>query len=244
MTDLVKIRRALISVSDKSRLTEIGQALADREIEILSTGGTAKTLIDAGIPVTEVADYTNFPEMMDGRVKTLHPHIHGGLLGLRDKESHIAAMEAHGIQPIDLVIINLYPFEETVAKGGDFAECIENIDIGGPAMIRSAAKNQAFVTIVTDIWDYDTLLGELDQHDGATTSNLRRALAARAFARTAHYDTAISNWFADNLGEPFLPCKTVSGVKAMELRYGENPHQTAALYLDTAHPRQIGRAHV
>lgn len=237
MTDLVEIRRALISVSDKSRLTELGQALADRGVEILSTGGSAKALMDAGISVTEVADYTGFPEMMDGRVKTLHPHVHGGLLGLRDKESHVSAMKTHGIKPIDLVVINLYPFEETVARGGDFADCIENIDIGGPAMIRSAAKNHAFVTVVTDINDYDAILGELDQNDGAITGELRRSLAARAYARTASYDAAISNWFANKLGEPFLPNKAISGVKAMELRYGENPHQTAALYLDTNRPR-------
>jgi phosphoribosylaminoimidazolecarboxamide formyltransferase/IMP cyclohydrolase len=175
--------------------------------------------------------------MMDGRVKTLHPHIHGGLLGLRDKESHLSAMETHKIHPIDLVVINLYPFEDTVARGGDFADCIENIDIGGPAMIRSAAKNHAFVTVVTDIRDYDAILGELDKNDGATTGALRATLAARAFARTASYDAAISGWFAQTLDEPFGPLKTKAGVKAMELRYGENPHQTAALYLDTANPR-------
>ena len=230
MTDLVPIRRALLSVSDKEDLTELGAALAAQDVEILSTGGTAKTLTEAGIPVREVSDYTGFPEMMDGRVKTLHPRIHGGLLALRDNPAHTAAMEEQGITGIDLLVVNLYPFEETVAGGADAATIIENIDIGGPAMIRSAAKNHGFVTVVTDPGDYPALLAELKANDGATSLDLRRRMAARAYQRTASYDSAIAAWFAEAAGDSFPDKITLAGKKMLDLRYGENPHQQAAFY--------------
>ena len=172
MTDLAPLRRALISVSDKTGLIDLGTALTNRGVEILSTGGSAKSLRNAGIAVTDVADVTGFPEMMDGRVKTLHPKVHGGLLALRDNEDHVAAMDEHGIGAIDLLVVNLYPFEETVAKGADYNTCIENIDIGGPAMIRAAAKNHSFVSVVVDVEDYEALLTELDDNDGQTTAGL------------------------------------------------------------------------
>ena len=200
MTDrLRRACRALISVSDKSGLVEFARALADEGIELISTGGTRKALADAGLPVLEVSELTGFPEMMDGRVKTLHPKVHGGLLAVRDNEDHAAAMRSHDIRPIDLLVVSLYPFEATVAKGADFETCIENIDIGGPAMIRAAAKNHADVAVVVDPSDYATVLAELRQHGGATTLALRRKLAAKAYARTAVYDAAIANWFADQL---------------------------------------------
>jgi len=180
MTDMPPIRRALLSVSDKTGLIDLGKALAARGIELLSTGGSAAALRDAGLKVRDVADVTGFPEMMDGRVKTLHPGVHGGLLALRDNKDHLAAMEQHGIDAIDLLVVNLYPFEETVAKGGDFDTCIENIDIGGPAMIRAAAKNHAFVAVVVDVQDYDKLLGDMDQHNGATCPKFRKKLAQTA----------------------------------------------------------------
>ncbi|MFV2035814.1 MAG: bifunctional phosphoribosylaminoimidazolecarboxamide formyltransferase/IMP cyclohydrolase, partial [Halocynthiibacter sp.] len=184
MTDLTPILRALISVSDKTGLAELGQALAARGVELLSTGGSAKALRAAGLVVTDVADITGFPEMMDGRVKTLHPKVHGALLALRDNESHVEAMKAHGIDGIDLLVVNLYPFEATVAKGGDYATCVENIDIGGPAMIRAAAKNHGFVTVVVDVEDYALLLEELDANDGATSYGFRQNLSQIAYART------------------------------------------------------------
>ncbi|GAK34894.1 bifunctional purine biosynthesis protein PurH [Iodidimonas nitroreducens] len=237
MNDIIPIRRALVSVSDKSRLIELGQALAARGVVILSTGGSAKNLRDAGIAVTEVADYTGFPEMLDGRVKTLHPRVHGGLLGVRDDATHRAAMDAHGIEPIDLVVINLYPFEATVEKGASFEVCIENIDIGGPAMIRSAAKNHQAVTVVTDVADYDDLLDELADQEGGTTLALRRRLAAAAFARTAAYDAAIATWFAQQTDQLFPQRQTLSASLSGVLRYGENPHQKAALYRNPADPR-------
>lgn len=237
MTDRVALRRALISVSDKTGLVELGQALAARGVAILSTGGSAKALSEAGVPVTEVSSYTGFPEMLGGRVKTLHPRVHGGILGLRDDEGHRAAMSEHDIEPIDLVAINLYPFEETVAGGADFDACIDNIDIGGPAMIRSAAKNHRFVTVATDPADYSALLDELKARDGATSAALRRRLAAKAFARTAAYDAAISGWFARELGDAFPERRVLAGARAAKLRYGENPHQDAALYIDAAAPR-------
>ncbi|HCO91726.1 MAG TPA: bifunctional phosphoribosylaminoimidazolecarboxamide formyltransferase/inosine monophosphate cyclohydrolase, partial [Alphaproteobacteria bacterium] len=199
--NFVPIKRALISVSDKTGLVEFGQALAERGVDILSTGGTAKALRDAGVPVRDVSDYTGFPEMMDGRVKTLHPKVHGGLLGLREDDAHRAAMTDHEIGAIDLLAVNLYPFEETVADGADFDACIENIDIGGPAMIRSAAKNHAYVTVAVDPEDFDAILAELTANDGATSAELRRRLAAKAFARTGAYDAAISSWFAAQTGE-------------------------------------------
>jgi len=231
--DLVPVKRALISVSDKSGLVELGQALAARNVEILSTGGSAKTLADNGVPVREVSDYTGFPEMMDGRVKTLHPKVHGGFLALRDNEDHLKSMADHDIGAIDLVVVNLYPFEETVAKGADFDTVIENIDIGGPAMVRSAAKNHRSVAIITDVADYDELIGSLDANDGATNHDFRKRLAAKAYARTASYDSAISTWFAGELGETFPERLTLSGTRAEVLRYGENPHQEAAFYLTT-----------
>jgi len=199
MTQLVDLKRALISVSDKTGLLELGKALADRGVELLSTGGSAKALRDARLPVTDVADVTGFPEMMDGRVKTLHPKVHGGLLALRDNPEHLAAMQEHGIAGIDLLVVNLYPFEATVAKGADYDTAIENIDIGGPAMIRAAAKNHGFVSVVTDTEDYDALLQELDANGGATGYEFRQKLALNAYARTAAYDAAVSNWLAKTL---------------------------------------------
>jgi phosphoribosylaminoimidazolecarboxamide formyltransferase/IMP cyclohydrolase len=227
---LRRISRALLSVSDKSGLVEFARALAAYGIELVSTGGTAKALAAAGLKVRDVSDLTGFPEMMDGRLKTLHPKVHGGLLAMRDNRDHVAAMQAHGIGPIDLLVVNLYPFEATVRAGGDFAHCIENIDIGGPAMIRGAAKNHADVAVIVDPQDYAALLDELKTHGGATTAALRRRLAAKAFARTAAYDAAISNWFAREIGDPAPAWRTVGGVLAQALRYGENPHQTAAFY--------------
>ncbi len=232
MTDLTAVRRALISVSDKTGLAELGQALARRGIELLSTGGSAAALREAGLEVRDVADVTGFPEMMDGRVKTLHPAVHGGLLALRDDADHVAAMKKHGIAAIDLLVVNLYPFEETVAKGADYATCVENIDIGGPAMIRAAAKNHGFVTVVVDTEDYAALLGELDSNDGATGLAFRQKMAQIAFARTAAYDAAVSTWRAGALGEPAPRRRVFAGTLAQGLRYGENPHQQAAFYLD------------
>ncbi len=230
-TNIQSVKRALLSVSDKTGLVDFGRFLAESGVEILSTGGSAKTLSDAGIPVIEVADYTGFPEMMDGRVKTLHPKIHGGLLGLRNKESHAAAMEAHDIGQIDLLVVNLYPFEETVARGADFATCIENIDIGGPAMIRSAAKNHGFVTVVVDPADYDTVKTAMTDNKGDTGVDLRRKLAAKAYARTGSYDAAISTWFAAQNGEIYPEKLAFAATRQQTLRYGENPHQDAAFYV-------------
>ena len=231
MTD-VTIRRALLSVSDKAGLVELGAALAGRGVELVSTGGTAKALRDAGLTVMDISELTGFPEMMDGRVKTLHPKVHGGLLAVRDNPEHAAAMEAHGIGAIDLVVVNLYPFEATVMKGAGRDEVIENIDIGGPSMVRSAAKNHAFVTIVTDPADYAGLLAELETHDGATSYEFRKLMAARAFAATASYDAMISQWFAFADQQQLFPeTLAIMGARAEELRYGENPHQRAALYI-------------
>jgi len=224
------IVRALISVSDKTGLIDFARALAGRGIALVSTGGTAKALADAALPVTDVSDLTGFPEMMDGRVKTLHPKVHGGLLAIRDNAEHAAAMAAHGIQPIDLLVVSLYPFEATVAKEAGFDDRIENIDIGGPAMIRAAAKNHADVAVVVEPEDYAPLLAELNQLDGLTTLALRKKLAAKAYARTAAYDAAISNWFAKELGDPAPAFRAFGGRLAEALRYGENPHQSAAFY--------------
>src|SRR3984893_6205167 len=231
-----RITRALLSVSDKSGLVEFARALAGHGIELVSTGGTAKALAAAGLQVRDVSDLTGFPEMMDGLLKTLHPKVHGGLLAMRDNREHAAAMEAHGIAPIDLLVVNLYPFEATVQCGADFAHCIENIDIGVPAMIRAGAKNHADVTVVVDPQDYQPLLAELKTHGGATTLALRQKLAAKAYARTAAYDAAISNWFAGRIGETAPAWRAVGGTLAEALRYGENPHQTAAFYR-TPEPR-------
>ncbi|MFA3919543.1 bifunctional phosphoribosylaminoimidazolecarboxamide formyltransferase/IMP cyclohydrolase [Ruegeria hyattellae] len=232
MTDLYPVRRALLSVSDKTGLIELGKALSAQGVELLSTGGSAKTLRKAGLNVRDVAEVTGFPEMMDGRVKTLHPMVHGGLLALRDNDAHVAAMDEHGIGAIDLLVVNLYPFEETVAKGADYDTCIENIDIGGPAMIRAAAKNHAFVNVVVDVEDYDTLLAELAANDGQTSYAFRQALAQNAYARTAAYDAAVSNWMAGALKLQAPRRRAVAGKLAQTLRYGENPHQEAAFYLD------------
>jgi len=226
------IARALVSVSDKTGLAELGRALADNGVEILSTGGSAKALADAGVAVTEVADYTGFPEIMGGRVKTLQPRIHGGILARRDEAGDRAAMEEHGIQPIDLVVINLYPFEATVARGADFATCIENIDIGGPSLIRAAAKNHAFVTVATDPADYEAIVADMKENGGATCAALRRRLAAAAYARTAAYDAAIAGWFAGQEGDKFPSRIAFAGNRRQLLRYGENPHQAAAFYAD------------
>jgi phosphoribosylaminoimidazolecarboxamide formyltransferase/IMP cyclohydrolase len=232
MTDLVPVKRALISLSDKSGLDGLAAELSKRGVELVSTGGTAAKLRELGHEVRDVSDLTGFPEMMDGRVKTLHPKVHGGLLGVRDNPDHAAAMEKHGIQAIDLVVVNLYPFEATVARGADRDEVIENIDIGGPSMVRSSAKNHAHVAIVTDPADYDELLGELAANDGATSFDFRKRLAAKAFALTAAYDSTISQWFAfADQQQRFPPLWTRASRLKMLLRYGENPHQQAALYL-------------
>lgn len=225
MTD-IPIRRALLSVSDKTGLADLGRALAANGVELVSTGGTAKALRDAGLEVRDISDLTGFPEMMDGRVKTLHPKVHGGLLGVRDNPEHAAAMEAHGIGAIDLVVVNLYPFAQTVARGAGREEVIENIDIGGPSMVRSAAKNHAFVAIVTDPADYEVVA------KGTTTLDDRKRLAAKAFALTAEYDATIASWFAfADQGQMFPDTLSVPLRRGQALRYGENPHQQAALYL-------------
>jgi phosphoribosylaminoimidazolecarboxamide formyltransferase / IMP cyclohydrolase len=225
-----RITRALLSVSDKSGLVAFATGLAGYGIELVSTGGTAKALKDAGLVVIDVAELTGFPEMMDGRVKTLHPKVHGGLLAIRGNKEHAAALEKHHIKPIDLLVVNLYPFEATVAKGAAFDDCIENIDIGGPAMIRAAAKNHADVTVVVESDDYEKVLGEMAQHSGMVSLGLRQKLAAKAYPRTAAYDAAISNWFAETLHDE-APDYRAFGGKLMEaLRYGENPHQSAAFY--------------
>jgi phosphoribosylaminoimidazolecarboxamide formyltransferase / IMP cyclohydrolase len=231
MTDQPRrITRALLSVSDKSGLIEFARALAGHGVELISTGGTAKAIAEAGLKVRDVSELTGFPEMMNGRVKTLHPKVHGGLLAIRDNAEHAAAMKAHGIAPIDLLVVNLYPFEATVVKGAGFAECIENIDIGGPAMIRAAAKNHDDVTVVVEPQDYPAVLDELAANTGATTLSLRQRLAAKAYARTAAYDAAVSNWFARELKTEAPDFRAFGGRLVQSLRYGENPHQTAAFY--------------
>jgi len=226
------MRRALISVSDKTGLVDFARDLSARGIEILSTGGTAKALRDAGLKVIDVSEVTGFPEMMDGRVKTLHPVVHGGLLALRDNDEHMAAAQTHDIGMIDLLVVNLYPFEETVARGADYDTCIENIDIGGPAMIRAASKNHAFVSVITDVQDYAALLAELNANDGDTTYGFRQKLAQNAYARTAAYDAAVSGWMAKAIGEQTPRRRAFAGTLAQGLRYGENPHQAAAFYTD------------
>ncbi len=232
MTDLVPVKRALLSVSDKTGLIDFAKALVDRGVELLSTGGSAKAMREAGLTVTDVAEVTGFPEMMDGRVKTLHPKVHGGLLALRDNDDHVAAMQEHGIEGIDMLVVNLYPFEATVAAGADYDTCIENIDIGGPAMIRAAAKNHAFVSVVVDVEDYDKVIGDLDQHDGATCPKFRKKLAQRAYARTAAYDAAVSTWMASAIGVEAPRRRAFAGTLKQTLRYGENSHQKAAFYTD------------
>jgi phosphoribosylaminoimidazolecarboxamide formyltransferase/IMP cyclohydrolase len=228
--DLARIGRALISVSDKSGLVELGAALAARGIELVSTGGTARALAQAGLGVRDAAELTGFPEMMDGRVKTLHPGIHGGLLAIRENPAHEAAMLAHNIAPIDLLVVNLYPFEETLLRDVAFDEIVENIDIGGPAMIRGAAKNHGDVVVIVEPDDYRALIEELARHDGATSLKFRRAMAQKAYARTAAYDAAISNWLAREIGETAPSWRAFGGRLVHTMRYGENPHQTAAFY--------------
>jgi len=231
--DRIQIRRALLSVSDKTGLEAFGHFLVGRGVELLSTGGTAGRLRAAGLPVVEVSDRTGFPEMLDGRVKTLHPAVHGGLLGLRDNPGHIQAMAAHGIAPIDLLVVTLYPFEKTAAGGAGEEACIEQIDIGGPALIRAAAKNHRFVAVATAPAHLDDIRAEMEP-DGATSLALRRRLAAEAYGHTAAYDAAIAAWFAGRLGEAFPPRIALPGVRRQVLRYGENPHQQAAFYTDGA----------
>jgi phosphoribosylaminoimidazolecarboxamide formyltransferase/IMP cyclohydrolase len=235
MADIVPIRRALISVSDKSGLVAFAQALAARGVEILSTGGSAGALREAGVAAKEVSQHSGFPEILDGRVKTLVPQIHGGILGRRDSESHLAQMAAHGIAPIDLVAVNLYPFEATMARGAPDDACIENIDIGGPALIRAAAKNHDFVVVLTEPDQYAAVLEELARHDG-TTIALRRRLAGEAYARTAAYDAAIATWFAARRGQDFPHRLTIAGELRQTLRYGENPQQSAAFYATGERP--------
>ena len=225
-----RMTRALLSVSDKSGLVAFATGLAGYGVELVSTGGTAQALENAGLKVIDVADLTGFPEMMDGRVKTLHPKVHGGLLAIRGNKEHAAALEKHQIKPIDLLVVNLYPFESTVAKGAAFNDCIENIDIGGPAMIRAAAKNHADVAVVVEPSDYEKVLGEMAQHSGMVSLELRQHLAAKAYARTAAYDAAISNWFAETLHDEAPDYRAFGGKLLEELRYGENPHQSAAFY--------------
>ncbi len=230
MIDIVPVRRALISVYDKAGLVVFARTLAASGAEILSTGGSARAMREAGVAVTEVSEYSGFPEIMDGRVKTLVPQIHGGILGRRDNAEHVAQMAQHGIMPIDLVAVNLYPFEATVAGGGADDACIENIDIGGPALIRAAAKNHDFVTVLTEPDQYATVLDEMARH-GGTTLATRRRLAGEAYARTAAYDAAIATWFAERRGEDFPLRLAIAGTLRQALRYGENPHQQAAFYV-------------
>ena len=225
-----RITRALLSVSDKAGLIDFANQLAGYGVELVSTGGTAKALKDAGLDVIDVSQLTGFPEMMDGRVKTLHPKVHGGLLAIRGNKDHAAAMEQHHIKPIDLLVVNLYPFEATVAKGASFDDCVENIDIGGPAMIRAAAKNHGDVTVVVEPTDYEKVLDEMARHKGMVSLELRQRLSAKAYARTAAYDAAISNWFAETLHDEAPDYRAFGGKLIQPLRYGENPHQSAAFY--------------
>ncbi|CAN1723312.1 bifunctional AICAR transformylase/IMP cyclohydrolase [Hyphomicrobium sp. 1Nfss2.1] len=230
MTTAPRVSRALLSVSDKSGLIPFARALVDMGVELISTGGTSAALREAGLAVKDVSEVTGFPEMLDGRVKTLHPAVHGGLLAIRGDADHEAQVAAHGIAPIDLLVVNLYPFEATVAKGAGFDDCIENIDIGGPALIRGAAKNHAGVTVVVEPADYEAVLDAMRANDGATTLELRRKLAAKAYARTAAYDAAISQWFAKEVGDEMPAWRSFGGRLKLPLRYGENPHQQAAFY--------------
>src|SRR4051812_29248982 len=230
-----KIQRALLSVFDKSGLIPFARTLAEAGVELISTGGTAKALREAGLTVKDLSEHTGFPEMLDGRVKTLHPRIHGGLLYVRGNEAHESAVRQHGIQPIDLVVVNLYPFERTVAKTNvNLEEAIENIDIGGPSMLRSAAKNHESVTVIVDPSDYERVTEQI-RKTGSTTSDLRRQLAAKVFTRTCAYDGAISAYLNQAFGPPEkageLPAQVrIEARKSQSLRYGENPHQKAALY--------------
>lgn len=226
----IKIKRALISVSDKNGIEDFARRLHGMGVEILSTGGTAKAIKELNIPVKDVSDHTGFPEIMDGRVKTLHPKVHGGILAKRDNEDHRKAMEENDITDIDMVVINLYPFVQTLKSGADFKTCIENIDIGGPAMIRAAAKNHEFVAVVTDPQDYELVLHEMEEDDGHLGYKIRQKLAANAFALTATYDSNIASWMSRQTDEHYPRRFSISGTLKQTLRYGENPHQTAALY--------------
>ncbi len=226
---VVPVKRALLSVSDKAGIVDFAKKLHEAGVELVSTGGTRKTLSEAGLPVLDISDVTGFPEIMDGRVKTLHPLVHGGLLAVRDHEDHAKAMMEHHIKAIDLVVVNLYPFEETLSKGANYAACVENIDIGGPAMVRASAKNHAYVSIVTDPKDYDAVLTDMAAH-GGTRYELRQQLAAKAFSLTAAYDVAVSNWFCNQLSLDMEKKKSFSGTLSEVMRYGENPHQRAAFY--------------
>lgn len=230
--DLVRVRRALLSVSDKTGLIAFARALSERGVELVSTGGTAKALAAENIPVRDVSELTNFPEIMDGRVKTLHPGVHGGLLAVRNDPDHASAMQAHGIGAIDLAVVNLYPFEEVRRSGAPYGAIVENIDIGGPAMVRASAKNHAFVTVLTDPSDYGAVLDALAAHDGHVPYALRQQMAAKAFARTAAYDAAISGWFAETLGVEAPAWRAFGGRLESVMRYGENPHQQAAFYVN------------
>jgi phosphoribosylaminoimidazolecarboxamide formyltransferase/IMP cyclohydrolase len=229
--DLVRVRTALLSVSDKTGIVEFARGLHERGVRLLSTGGTHKALAAEGLPVIDVSEITGFPEIMDGRVKTLHPKVHGGLLSIRDDAEHVEAMKVHGIEAIDLAVINLYPFEQVRKAGGDYPTTVENIDIGGPAMIRASAKNHAYVTVVTDAADYPAVIAALAENDGQTTYALRQKLAAKAYARTAAYDAAISNWFAEALDIEMPAYRVVGGALKEAMRYGENPHQAAGFYV-------------
>ncbi len=236
------VQRALLSVSDKAGLIAFAEALVRHGVTLVSTGGTARTLADAGLTVEEVAALTKFPEMLDGRVKTLHPAIHGGILAKRGERAHMDAIARHGIAPIDLVVVNLYPFAETVARGAPFDECVEQIDIGGPSLIRAAAKNHADVAVATDPADYEAIVRELDEHKGATTLALRRDLAQRAFAHTAAYDAEIARWFARGSGEEFPEALILAAARKQILRYGENPHQHAAFYVGAVARKGVATA--
>ena len=229
--DLVPVRRALLSVSDKTGLVDFAKALAKAGVELVSTGGTAKAIAAAGIAVRDVSELTGFPEIMDGRVKTLHPSVHGALLGVRDDPDHAAAMHKHGIEPIDLVVVNLYPFEEVRRSGAEYAAIVENIDIGGPAMVRASAKNHAYVAVVTDPEDYASVLNAIEMNLGSLSLDFRQKLAAKAFARTAAYDAAISGWFADALAIEHPGWRAFGGKLETVMRYGENPHQSAGFYV-------------
>ncbi|MBO3758249.1 bifunctional phosphoribosylaminoimidazolecarboxamide formyltransferase/IMP cyclohydrolase [Ciceribacter sp. L1K22] len=229
--DLVPVKTALLSVSDKTGVIDLARALSDAGVRLLSTGGTHKAIAAAGLPVTDVSDVTGFPEIMDGRVKTLHPNVHGGLLAIRDDAEHAAAMAEHGIEGIDLAVINLYPFEQVRAQGGDYPTTVENIDIGGPAMIRASAKNHAYVVVLTDPSDYQGLLEELSSNGGATRYGYRQRMAAKAYGRTAAYDATISNWLCETLAIETPDYRAIGGALKERMRYGENPHQSAAFYV-------------
>jgi phosphoribosylaminoimidazolecarboxamide formyltransferase/IMP cyclohydrolase len=239
---LVPVKCALISVSNKSKLIDQANALATRGVRLISTGGTYKAIKEAGLDVTEVSEITGFPEMMNGRVKTLHPLVHGGLLADRDIEHHLSSMKDHNIPAIDMLVVNLYPFAETVARGGDYDDCVENVDIGGPAMIRAAAKNHKHVAVCVDSDDVDTVLAEMDENGGATTYALRQKLAAKSYGRTAQYDAQISSWFAEQLSDPAPSFYAQGGSLKQGLRYGENPHQIAAFYGDGSHRPGVATA--